>query len=311
MRLRAFASDDGDAIRAILDAVYAHDRWVRSVHDGSHGKPVDRPGFQRTSLVAEFDGDIVGAGTINHSQRHPQRSWLSIDVAPSSRRRGVGTALLEELRGISERPLCARRDSSMRPALASSTGTASRLSIGRGVGGFDPAVVVGRLPEPTLSRPPTLDEAAAFFERWYCELHAFDPPTPWPLERAREVFCGSLVEGSLVGVRHEGALIAAAGLIPTPGYDAGDELYLVCVGTLGANRQAASCTRSSHVVAACARFALNIGKAIRYEVSEANESVRATLDAAGVLDDPDLGIFAEDPTVRDRCRRTPGRAHCG
>jgi hypothetical protein len=291
MRLRPLESDDAAAIRVILDAVYGDDHWVRSLHEGSHGLPVDQPGFQRASLVAELEGVVVGAGTISHAERHPQRSWLSIDVTPSKRRRGVGTALLWQLRGFSERPLCARA------RLGDAAGVGflreQRFEIvDRSWGGrFDPAAVVERLPDPTLSRPPTLDEAALFFERWYREAHAFDPPTPCPLERAREVFCGSLVEGSLVGVRDKGGLIAAAGLIPTPGYDSDDELYLVWAGTSGTNQQAAN-----DVVAACARFALSAGKTIRYEVNQANESIRTTLDEAGVLGDPDLGIFAEEAT---------------
>jgi len=289
MRVRRFASDDSDAIGVILDAVYADDRWVRSLHEESHGLPVDRPGFQRASLVAELEGAVVGVGSISHGERHPQRSWLSIDVVPSMRRRGVGTALLTELRGFSNRPLCAR--ARLTDAAAVGFLHQHRFEIlDRSWGGrFDPGPVVERLPEPALRPPPTLDEAAVFFERWYCEMHRFDPPTPWPLERARAVFCGSLVEGSLVGVRHDGALTAAAGLIPTPGYDSGDELYLVWAGTIGTDRKAAK-----HIIAACARFALSAGKNIRYEVSQANESVRATLNEVGVLGDPDLGIFADD-----------------
>src|SRR5687767_4837692 len=98
MRVRPFASEDADAVRAILDATYSDDRWVRSLHEGSHGLPVDRPHFRRSSLVAELDGVVVAAGTISYRQRHPTRSSVAIDVAPASRRRGVGTALLEAAR---------------------------------------------------------------------------------------------------------------------------------------------------------------------------------------------------------------------
>ena len=87
MRLRPFAPDDADGVRTILDAVYADDQWVRSLHEGSHGLPIDRPTFRRSSLVAELDGLVVGAGTLSHGQRHPRRGWLAIDVAPAERRR--------------------------------------------------------------------------------------------------------------------------------------------------------------------------------------------------------------------------------
>jgi ribosomal protein S18 acetylase RimI-like enzyme len=108
VRVRPFASTDADATAAILDATYGGDRWLRSLHEGSHGLPVERQHLRRSSLVAEIDGVVVGVGTISEGQRHPRRSWVGIDVAPAERRRGIGTALLDELRSLSERPLCAR-----------------------------------------------------------------------------------------------------------------------------------------------------------------------------------------------------------
>ena len=299
MRVRPFASADADAIAAILDATYADDRWVRSLHEGSHGLPVEHPHFRRSSLIAEIDGVVVAVGTISEGQRHPRRSWVGIDVAPAERRRGIGTTLLDELRRFSERPLCARG----RLADQGAVGFLGRHRFGlidcSWGGRFDPATVIERLPDPTIGREPTLDEAAAFFERWYCAMHPFDPPTPWQLERAREVFCGDdLVPGSLMGVWDEGSLIAAASLVRTPGYDAGDELYLVWAGTLGDERYASS------IVASCVRFAVEAGKSIRFEVNEVNKSVRAALDQLGVLGEPNLGIFAEDAPSDPRSQQS-------
>jgi GNAT superfamily N-acetyltransferase len=289
VRVRPFASTDADATAAILDATYAGDPWLRSLREGSHGLPVERPELRRSSLVAEIDGVVVAVGTISDGHRHPRRSWIGIDVAPAARRRGIGTALLDELRSLSERPLCARG----RLADTAAVGFLGRHRFGlldRSWGGrFDPATIIERLPDPAVGREPTLDEAAAFFERWYGAMHPFDPPTPWPLDRAREVFCGNdLIPGSLIGVWADRSLIAAASLIRPPGYDSGDELYLVWAGTLGDERHASS------IVASCARFAAEAGKAIRFEVNEVNEPVRAALGQLGVLGEPELGIFAED-----------------
>lgn len=302
VRVRPFASADPDAILAILDATYADDRWVRSLHEGSHGLPIERPHFRRSSLVAEIDGVVVAVGTISEGQRHPRRSWISIDVAPAERRRGIGTVILDELRGLSERPLCARGGLADEGAVGflrrHRFGLLDRSWDGR----FDPATMIGRLPDPTVGREPTLDEAAAFFERWHCAMHPFDPPTRWPLERAREVFCGDdLIPGFLVGVWEERSLTAAANLIRTPGDDIGDELYLVWVGTLGDERHASS------IVASCVRFAAEAGKAIRFEINEVNDPVRAALDQLGVLGEPTLGIFAEDaPSDARSAGRSPG-----
>lgn len=292
MSVRPFAEADADAVRAILDATYGDDRWVRSLHEGTHGLPIDGPYFRRSSLVAELDGVVVAAATISHVHRHPSRGWLALAVAPAQRRRGIGSALVDELRNFTDRPLCTRARFEDEPAVAFLRGHGFGL-LDRSWGGrFDPTALVDRLPPRTIGRPPTLDEAAAFFERCYCATHLFDPPTPWPLERAREVFCGrDLVAGSLVGVWEDGSLVAAASLTRTPGYDPGDELYLVWAGALGPDRHAAS-----QVVAACVRFAHDAGKAIRFEVNEPNEWIRAALDELGVLGEPELGIFAEDAT---------------
>jgi hypothetical protein len=61
--------------------------------------------------------------------------------------------------------------------LASSVGIGLGFSTALGEGGST-ATIIERLPDPTVGREPTLDEAAAFFERWYCAMHPFDPPTP-------------------------------------------------------------------------------------------------------------------------------------
>jgi hypothetical protein len=203
---------------------------------------------------------------------------------------GIGTALLHELREIAERPLRTRGIFSNEAAMGflgrHEFGLLDRCFEGR----FDPATVVARLPEPHVDQPPSLDEAATFFDRVCQATHHFDPPEPRSLEQAREVFCGeNLIENSLVCVREEGSVIAAANLIRPFGLDPGDELYLVWVGALGTDDDAAAT-----VVAACVRFALGAGKAIRFEANETNAPVCKALDRLGVLGEPEFGIFADD-----------------
>src|SRR6266545_4831099 len=50
----------------------------------------------RTVLVAELDGEIVGAGLGGRSD-DPERGYVAPRVHPGARRHGVGTALLERL----------------------------------------------------------------------------------------------------------------------------------------------------------------------------------------------------------------------
>jgi mycothiol synthase len=50
----------------------------------------------RTVLIAELDGEVVGAGFGGRSD-DPQRGYVAPRVHPEARRRGVGTALLDSL----------------------------------------------------------------------------------------------------------------------------------------------------------------------------------------------------------------------
>jgi GNAT superfamily N-acetyltransferase len=287
VRIRNFVSEDAEVVAAILDSVYGHDARLRALHDGSHGPPLETP--RRQTLIAELDGEAVGVGTILESSRHPQHTWFGLEVPPAFRRRGIGTAILAELRRATERPFATRGLFAEQGAMGylrhHRIGLINRCWEGR----FDPATVVEHLPDVHLDEPPSLDEAAEFFERVYQATHWFSPPEPWPLERARDLFCGeSLVRESLVGVRDDDRLVGAAGLIQPLGYDPGDELYLVWIGTIGSDNAALS------LVAACVRFAHQAKKMMRFEVDESNTSVREALDQFGLLGEPEFGIFVEE-----------------
>jgi GNAT superfamily N-acetyltransferase len=72
------------------DALTAQARSLR-------GPAVDGPQW-RFTLVAEHDGDPVGAAVAFAPRWHGQRLWVSVEVAPPARRQGIGTALLEAVR---------------------------------------------------------------------------------------------------------------------------------------------------------------------------------------------------------------------
>jgi GNAT superfamily N-acetyltransferase len=284
VRVRAFAEGDAGAISAILDETYGHDPRLRALHGGGHGPSLEQP-FRRTS-VAEIDGRVVAAGTIFHGSSHPLRTWIDLVVSQPFRRRGIGTAVLHELRAAAPASLCARVRFDQ-PGAAPffrrhRFGLINRSWEGR----FDPADVLPRLPEPRLGETPSREEAAAFFELWYREVHHWDPPAPKPLERALAQFCGGdMIPGSLVGIREDGKLVGAANVIRPPGFDPGDEVYLVWVGALG--------MEATDLVVATVRFAHDAGRAIRFEVDEPNVAVWHALNALGVLGEPALGFFAE------------------
>ena len=279
--MRPFLEADAGAVATILDQTYGHDPRLHVLHRDRHGLALEPP--SRGTLVAEVDGEVVGAGTIYHGAFHPLRTQVSIDVAPAHRRRRIGTALLEELRSLADRPLRSRGLFDVEGGVPFLRRHGFDLLMRHWEGRFDPAEVLTKLPTRPVETPG-IDEAAEFFARWYERVHSWDPPAPIALETARSMFCGdaSLPE-SLVGIRRDGRLIAAANLMAP--YQ-GDDAYLVWFG-------ATDDEAAIGVVAACARHAHAHGMTIWFELDGSNTEAWSALDGLGVLGDPEFATFGE------------------
>ena len=61
------------------------------------GPPIDGPQW-RFTLVAERADAPIGVVVVWASRWHPQRLWMSVEVAAAYRRQGIGTALVEAAR---------------------------------------------------------------------------------------------------------------------------------------------------------------------------------------------------------------------
>ena len=93
VRLRAWADGDDLALLEVWgDPVNAQQHQDRSMLAADSTSP------WRRTLVAEEDGVPVAAGTVFHSTVHPRRLWTYVETAPTARRRGIGSALLNALR---------------------------------------------------------------------------------------------------------------------------------------------------------------------------------------------------------------------
>ena len=97
---------DGDDL-ALLE-VWGDPADVQQHQDRAMLAPVADTPWRRT-LVAEDDGVPVGAGTVFAQSLHPRRLWLYLEVAPTARRRGIGSALLAALRAAVEQAHAAGR----------------------------------------------------------------------------------------------------------------------------------------------------------------------------------------------------------
>lgn len=90
---------EGDDLRLL--EVWGDPADVQQHQDRAMLAPDSAAPWRRT-LVAEEDGVPVGAGTVFAQSLHPRRLWLYLEVAPTARRRGIGSALLGALRSAAE-----------------------------------------------------------------------------------------------------------------------------------------------------------------------------------------------------------------
>lgn len=101
----------------------------------------------RRTLVAEDDGVLVGAGTVVAQALHPRRLWLYLEVAPTARRRGIGSALLGALRDAVEQAHAAGQ--------VTTTHLKTRFAVASRV-----AVATGRSADPAEATAPAAGEEA-------------------------------------------------------------------------------------------------------------------------------------------------------
>jgi len=313
MLIRPYEDQDQAGVRRLLDQSWPDDPVMRERH-ALHGAAQLSP-WQQT-LIAEADGQVVGVGTARHGQRHPERYWLVLNVAPVWRRRGIGSRLFTTLAALTHndpRPFRVQ-------ARASDTHTMQFLRqrgfhplIRTWEGTIDPqdGEVQRRLTDLTrgadrfrLTRPrgEALDaarvELARFYAAWYQAIHAWDPPAPWPDDQAVEHFCGAdLIADSVVCAYRDGQLVGAGSLIAPPLNPQPDELYLAQVGTLSLEGNAARALTAALVadVVACAA---REEKIIRFEVDDAHVDLWHVIAALPLVSgDQNFMVLANDPEV--------------
>jgi GNAT superfamily N-acetyltransferase len=136
--VRSYREEDQSAVDGLLDAS-SDPLWVAQGHR-LHGQARDGERWRRT-LVAERSGEVVGAVTIARNLVHPGRYNLAVEVAATSRGRGVGFTLIEQARRLAPepKPLAAK----LRPA------DTAGVALLRRVGGRIYQRCPGLCPDPT------------------------------------------------------------------------------------------------------------------------------------------------------------------
>ncbi|MDP9883455.1 GNAT superfamily N-acetyltransferase [Sinomonas atrocyanea] len=170
----------------------------------------------RRCIVAEDQGIPVAAGVVYEAALHPARLWVYVEVARDHRRAGIGTELLQRLRGCTaDVPArIAEAAGGGAPRLrskveAGSAGAAFAEARGFGLLQRSREVVVrpGALKLPVFGDSPAADtglgddtsplvedlatgsvELSDAVGRYYMAVHEWDPPAPLSVGRAQQLF---------------------------------------------------------------------------------------------------------------------------
>jgi ribosomal protein S18 acetylase RimI-like enzyme len=269
--IRSYRETDKPQITALLVAAWPDDPVMVEI-SALHGPDLDGNDRRRRTRVVDEGGELLGSSTLLATPRHPTFSFFTAVVAPEHRRRGIASALLEEVRqGSDERPLLARVRETDDAGIAFLRANSFSLRMRSRSVSFDPADVevvawVDDQPLIKLERHAEREEVARAHERAYARVHAgWAPTTDRPLEESVRVFCGEgwLPEAGVLA-RKGDDIVGVASLYGAPSVFAQHGLFMIA-DTLGTDKQA---LRS--VVAAQLEWARGRGMRISFEADEAN-----------------------------------------
>lgn len=212
LRIGPWLEGDGVTLDKVLDEADALAGQFRPQQGPSTADPF------RISFVARDDSGPVGLATAFESRWHPQRLWVSVEIAPSHRRQGIGSALLGAVRAASgRRPLRAK---------VFAGGAAAGFVTAHGFRAIQRSrtVRLDRALPPTPGLSVEIDAApdavAAALLDIYVRTHAWDPPGDIDVADVLAVHVADAAV-TLTVRDATGVVLAAAGL-----YDEEDGLLL-------------------------------------------------------------------------------------
>ena len=293
--IRTYLEEDAVAVGALLDSACPDDATLASI-SAIHGPDLDSEDRWRRTLVFVHHEDIVGAGTLLASARHPSRYVLVVLVAPDARRRGVGSKLLAELVGLGDgRRLLARvrEDHTAATTFLRARGfhvlMRSRVDV---VDPNDPRVQawIAATPPSLIESNIPREELAIAHEAAYAAEHAcWSPTTERPLEESLRLFCGeSWLPATARVVRREGGIAAVAGLHGPPLAPSASELFLIAGSATG------DAIPLRAVVAAELDLAQALGASVSIEADDANAHLSQILDELPAEMEPTLLLLSTD-----------------
>lgn len=293
--IRPYLEEDAAEVEALLDAAWPGDASLSSI-SAIYGLDLDSEDRSRRTLVFARDDEVLGAGTLLATARHPSCYFVVVLVAPKARRRGVGSALLSALVGLGDgRPLLARVRETDAPGLAflrtHGFGVLMRSRVGV-VDPHDPHVQawIAATSPGQIESSTSRNELAIAHEDAYATEHArWSPTTQRPLEESLRLFCGEswLSETARV-VRNGGRIAAVGGLHGPPLAPSATELFLIA----GSAIDDSAALRA--VVAAELELARTLGAVVSIEADDANAPLSLILDELPATMEPTLLLLSTD-----------------
>lgn len=294
--IRPYREDDRPSVETLLVEAWPDDQVLREI-SSIHGEHLDTADRWRRSLVSVKREEVTAVGTLLASARHPTRIFVVIAVAHACRRRRIGSALLAELRRLSDgRPLLARvrEDDPVGLGFADAHGfdvvMRSRVGV---VDPADPRVEewVAANSALVVDRDLSREELAVAHEAAYrAEHERWAPATQRPLEESLKLFCGdSWLRETAVAVRNENGICAVAALHGPPLAPSERELFLIA----GSASHDDSALRT--VVAAELDLARSSGAVLSIEADEANAALSAILAELPATLEPTLLLVSDAP----------------
>ena len=278
LQIGPWREEDRLALDKVLDETDALTGQLRP----QQGLPTAGP--FRISFVARDDSGPVGVATAFESRWHPRRLWVSVEVASSHRRLGVGSALLEAVRDASGgRPLRGK-------VFAGGAAAGFAAAHGFRVIQRSRTVQLDRPQGPTPGMSVEIDAApdavAAALLDVYVRTHEWDPPGDIDVDDVLAVHVTDAAVTLLVRDA-TGVGLAAAGL-----YDEEDGLELSGGATTAAGTLARPAVGA--LLDAAAAHAATQGRPLLVEVDDANTELVAEATARHALPLDEVHIVVVD-----------------
>lgn len=303
--IRPCAEQDLAAIAALVESSWLHDAAMRMIYTQSH-RVWSSTGLIRQTLVATMNDTLVGVGTLFESTIHPQRLFITLNVADDWQRRGIGSQVWAALEALGDdRPWIAKvtrhdpagmgflQKRGFKPLVSTLTGLLDPTvpAVQTWIANLPIAVPGYRIIE-FEDAPATQSNVALIHAAIYRQAHEWNPPIEEGVEGAIAHYCGpNVIAGSQLCVYRDEQLVGAANLIAHPFEPESGEAYLVNLGVVAL--PAAADPLTGVLIRRSLEFAAARGLRVRFEADDSHQPFQSWLLHAPASEvDHDFTIMA-------------------